>query len=230
MSSWRQFFDGDHAIYVNETHRQVHDRAISGGIIGHVEYPDTVLLDYACGEATQSDRVLDHVSHMILCEGAPSIIARLKARYGTDPRVSVITPEEMGDLAPRSVDLIMVSSFLQYVSKAEAATLFARWHDLLSPRGKLVLADVLAPDITMLDDIRALLLGALRNGYLMAACLGLVKTFFSPYRTLRQSLGLTTYEDAEMIALLESKGFAAQRFYPNFGLSPHRRSFVARLR
>lgn len=230
MMNWRQFFDGNHAIYVSEAHRQVHDRAISSGIIGHVEFSDTVLLDYACGEATQSNRVLDHVGHMILCDGAPSIVTRLKERYHSDPRVSVISPEEMAQLAPRSVDLIVVSSFLQYVSKAEAAALFGTWHDLLTPRGKLVLVDVISPDITMLDDIRALLLGALRHGYLMAACIGLVKTFFSPYRSLRQSLGLTVYDDADMIALLEGKSFAAQRFYPNFGLSPHRHSFVAKLR
>jgi hypothetical protein len=89
---------------------------------------------------------------------------------------------------------------------------------LASPR----LADVIPPDVGMLPDIVALLRAGARHGFLAAALAGMVATFFSDYRRLRRELGLTTFSEGEIRAMVERHGFTATRLR-NIGFSPHRK-------
>jgi hypothetical protein len=98
---------------------------------------------------------------------------------------------------------------------------------LLRADGTLVVADVIDPDVGAAADITALLRSAAVNGFLIAALGGLVATFFSDYRRLRQSVGLATYREAEFLRILGDAGFAARRRETNFGFNPARMTFLA---
>ncbi len=227
---WRQFFDGKHAIYVSDRHREVHDREIAEGILAHLDRPGLTLLDYACGEASQADRVAAKVGKLILCDGAASIVQRLRERFAANPDVIALLPEEMDQVADGSVDIVICSSLIQYLSREQFEGLLDLWKAKLKPEGRVVLADVIPPAVSIITDASALLGNGLRHGYFLAACVGLLATFFSPYRRLRAQIGLSFYEEAEMIALFRQHGFDAARHRPNIGLSQHRMCFVARPR
>lgn len=232
MADWRSFWDGDHAIYVSDRHKDVHYRAIADGILAHVAEaglrPDAVVLDYACGEALETPRVAAAVGRLVLCDGAPSVVAKLRERFGRLPNVAFALPEDLDTaLADGAADLIVVSSLIQYLSPEDFAALLDRFHAKLRPGGRLVVADVIPPDAGMVADVASLLRNAWRNGYLPAALAGLVATAVSPYRKIRSEIGLATYAEADMIALMARHGFAARRHRPNLGLTPHRMTFVA---
>ena len=231
MSDWRSFWDGEHAIYVSDRHKAVHYQAIADGILEHVAAAglgnDAVVLDYACGEALETRRVAAAVGRLVLCDGAPSVVAKLRERFGGPANVGFALPEDLDtELADGSTDLIVVSSLIQYLSRDDLAALLDRFRAKLKPSGRLVIADVIPPDAGMVADVTSLLRNAFRNGYLPAALMGLVATAVSPYRKLRSEIGLATYGEGEMIGLMAGHGFTATRHRPNLGLTPHRMTFV----
>ena len=82
----------------------------------------------------------------------------------------------------------MVRSKLRMQRDAHQPAFAARldvWHRELQPDGRLVLADLLPPDLDAIADVKALLAFAWRGGFLVAALAGLGRTFFSDYRRLR---------------------------------------------
>ena len=81
--------------------------------------------------------------------------------------------------------------------------------------------------VGMLRDVAELLKFAAANGFLLAACAGLVRSFFSNYRQVRQQLGLLQFEEVEFQALLRRAGFVAHRRQRNLGHNSRRMTFLA---
>ena len=227
--SWREYWNADTPIYVSERHKALHYAGIARDIIGYVPAPDAAVLDYGCGEALAADRVAARCGRLYLCDGAPLVRDRLRARFGSVPAIEVLSPEEAGALPGHGLDLVVVNSLLQYLAPEEFGELLGFWRSRLKDGGRLVLADVIPHETGPLDDVAALLRFAWTGGFLKAALLGLARTAVSDYRQLRQELGLTHYGEAEMLALLRDRGFTAERAARNMGHNPKRMTFVATL-
>jgi SAM-dependent methyltransferase len=114
------------------------------------------------------------------------------------------------------------------MTPGELDAAFAVIRRLLKPGGKLVLGDILRPEVGMGRDVLALLKFAADSGFLKDAFYGLASTALSDYRQLRTRIGLQRYGEAEMIAKLASAGFTASRAQQNIGHNPWRMTFVAR--
>lgn len=227
MGGWIAFWDSEHPIYVNARHREVHYAAIVADIAPYVPGPDAVVIDYGCGEALHADRIAAVAARLILCEAAPTVRAGLARRFAGDPRVSVAAPEDVAALPDGSVDLIVMVSVAQYLTRDELDALLALFRRLLKPQGRFILADVIPPHVSPVTDALALLRFAARHGFLGAAVLGLVRTAVSDYRRLRNALGLTLYDEAEMTGKLATAGFAPRRAGKNVGHNPARMTFVS---
>lgn len=225
--SWREFWNADTPIYVNERHKTLHYAGIARDIAAYIPGPDALVLDYGCGEALSADRVATSCARLFLCDGAPLVRARLAARFGGLATISVLAPEEADTLPEHGLDLIVVNSLLQYLSAEEFSTHLGLWRSKLKDGGRLILADVIPHGTGPLDDVGALLRFAWEGGFLRAALAGLVRTALSDYRRLRQELGLTHYDEAEMLTLLSERGLAARRAPRNMGHNPKRMTFVA---
>ena len=105
---------------------------------------------------------------------------------------------------------------------------FATIQRLLKPSGRLILGDILRPEVGMLRDVLALLRFAATHRFLKDAVIGLVSTALSDYRQLRSRVGLQRYSEAEITAKLAISGFSASRAHVNIGHNPWRMTFVAR--
>ena len=226
--TWREFWNADTPIYVSERHKALHYGLVAKDIAALVPSPDAQVLDYGCGEALSADRVAAACARLYLCDGAPLVRERLLARFGGEPRIEILAPEELGRIDDGSLALIVVNSLLQYLSPDDLGRLLLVWRDKLAPDGALVLADVLPPDLGPVRDAGALLAFAWRGGFLGPAILGLARTAVSDYRKLRAELGLTTYTETDLLARLRRGGFAATRRAANLGHNRHRMTFVAR--
>ena len=101
---------------------------------------------------------------------------------------------------------------------------------ILSAMTQTVIGDVIPRKISALTDVLTLLRFGAQKGFFWAAVRGLFRTFFSDYRRLRQSLGLTRYDAAEILAKLEQAGFSAEPAPSNIGHNESRNSFLAHAR
>jgi SAM-dependent methyltransferase len=228
MSDWRSFWDSEHSIYVNARHKDVHYREIADQIAGFVPGPTARVLDYGSGDAIHADRVAAVAAEVTLCDAAPSVRASMAARFAGNPRIKVIAPEAVAALPDGRLDLIVTNSVAQYLTEDELTRLLASFRRLLAPGGTLIFADVIPPDVGALSDVTALLRYAAEHGFLFAALVGLAKTTISPYRKIRNTLGIAQYTQAQFMRKLTEAGFAAKRLAHNMEHNPARMTFRAR--
>jgi SAM-dependent methyltransferase len=234
--SWQEFWDGETPIYANWRHKLLHYRLIASGIVGAIaELPRPtgesgalpVVLDHGCGQALSAEDVAARCKHLYLCEAAAGLRQKLAERYAAIPTIEIIGRLEVADLAEASLDLVVANSVVQYLTAPEFASLLRLWRHALKPQGALLVADVLPKGLSPLTDAMALLRFGWQGGFLFAAVAGLARTAFSDYRKLRGELGLASYDEKEMIALLAEAGFVAKRRYPNLGHNQARMAFLA---
>jgi ubiquinone/menaquinone biosynthesis C-methylase UbiE len=228
MDDWIDYYDSTHTIYASRLHRDLHFQLIAKDIIGYISSPDAVVLDYACGEALSAAEVADACGKLYLAEPAPGVRGRLIARFAPNTKIRVRSLEDLRKMAEKSVDLAVMNSAAQYMTSDELDTAFAVIRRLLKPSGRLIVGDILRPEVGMGRDVAALLKFAATHGFLRDALIGLVSTALSDYRQLRARVGLQRYSEAEMIAKLAKNGFSATRAPSNIGHNPWRMTFVAR--
>ena len=228
MDEWIDYYDSTHTIYASKLHRDLHFEVIARDIIGYISSPDAVVLDYACGEALSAARVADACGKLYLAEPAPGVRGRLIARFAPNTKIRVRSLEDVRKMAEKSIDLAVMNSVAQYMTAEELDAAFAIIKRLLKPAGRLVLGDILRPEVGMFRDVLALLKFAARHGFLKDALIGLVSTALSDYRQLRTRIGLQRYSEQEIVAKLAKAGFTASRAHQNIGHNPWRMTFVAR--
>jgi SAM-dependent methyltransferase len=227
MRSWVEFWDSEHAIYVNDRHKQLHAQAVGRDLIRHIPFHDAIVLDHGCGEANYAADVAQNCRWLYLCEAAPGVRAELAYRVGRISNIEVLDPAGAEALSDRSLDLVVANSLVQYLTRRELIDLLGLWRRKLKPTGVLVVADVIPPDVSPLRDAAALLWFGLKGGFLLAAIGGLVRTALSDYRKVRAQLGLAMYSEPEFTAILADQGFIADRVRPNFGHNQGRMTFRA---
>src|SRR3954471_2733278 len=190
MEDWIDYYDSTHTIYASKLHRDLHFQLIAKDIVGYITSKDAVVLDYACGEALSATQVAEACGQLYLAEPAPGVRGRLIARFAPNTRIRVRSLDDLRHMPEQSVDLAVMNSVAQYMTAEELDGAFALIKKLLKPGGRLVVGDVLRPDVGMPRDVIALLRFALANGFLIDALYGLTRTALSDYRQLRGRVGL----------------------------------------
>ena len=228
MDEWIDYYDSTHTIYASKLHRDLHFQLIARDIIGYISAPDAVVLDYACGEALAAAKVAEACGKLYLAEPAPGVRGRLIARFAPNTKIRARSLEDLRKMAEKSIDLVVMNSVAQYMTPRELDAAFAIIRRLLKSSGRLVLGDILRPEIGMLRDVLALLRFAAACGFLRDALLGLLSTALSDYRQLRSRIGLQRYSEDEIISKLAKAGFTASRAPLNIGHNQYRMTFIAR--
>jgi ubiquinone/menaquinone biosynthesis C-methylase UbiE len=228
MDDWIDYYDSTHTIYASRLHRDLHFQLIARDVIGYISSPDAVVLDYACGEALYAGRVAEACGKLFLAEPAPGVRGRLIARFAPNIKIRVRSLEDLKKMEKKSIDLVVMNSVAQYMTPAEFDSALAVIKRLLKPGGRLVLGDILRPEVGMPRDVIALLRFAATHGFFRDALIGLISTALSDYRQLRARVGLQRYSETEMVAKLAAAGFTASRAHSNIGHNPWRMTFVAR--
>lgn len=225
--NWRDYWNQDTPIYSGERHKLLHYRLVARDMSALIPGPDAAILDHGCGEALFAGELVRRCGQLTLCDGAPLIRDRLRERYRTQAGIAVVSPEELLEQADVAFDIIIVNSLLQYLSLESLRDLLAAWRTRLKPGGRLVLADVIPPDVGPLEDARALLRFAWQGGFLISAILSLARTALSDYRKVRDEIGLSAYSESEMREILWESGFKVRRLERNIGHNQARMAFEA---
>ena len=156
MKSWIEFWDSEHAIYVNERHKQLHAHAVGRDIIRHIPGSDALVLDHGCGEANYAAEVAQ-AAVGCTCARRPWACGRRGDRTWRIPNIEVLDPAGVEALPDASLDLVVANSLVQYLTRRELIDLLGLWRRKLKPTGILVVADVLPPYISPLRDAASLL-------------------------------------------------------------------------
>lgn len=226
--SWRRYWEGETPVYVNERHKLAHYRLIAGDLASLVRRSDAHVLDYGSGEALFAAEIAARCGRLYLLDGAARVRDGLRHRLGHFRKVAVLSPEEIESIPDGSLDLAVLNSILQYLGPEERDRVLAVLRRKLRASGELVVADIIPRKVGPVRDASALLRFAARSGFLPGAAAGLVRTYFSSYRTARAAYGLAHYDAGEMIAILARAGFSARPVERNLGHNPNRLAFVAR--
>jgi SAM-dependent methyltransferase len=194
----------------------------------YVPGPQARVMDYGCGEALHAEIIAAKAAELALSDSADNVRAAMARRFADNPRIRVLSPDEVERLPDRSFDLIVSNSMVQYLSVPELERVLALWRRLLAPGGSVIVGDVIPPDVGALSDVVALLRFALEHGFLLAALGGLARTAVSPYRKLRNTLGIAQYSQSDFMQRLKSAGYSAERLPHNLEHNPARMTFRAR--
>jgi SAM-dependent methyltransferase len=227
MDDWIDYYDSTHTIYVSKAHRDAHFRVIAMDIVSYIPSPDATVLDYSCGEALCAPQVATACRELVLMEPAPGVRGRLTARFAPNPKIKVVSPDDLAAMPDGALDLAVMISVAQYMTPDELDAALAMIRRLVKPGGVFVLGDILHPDVGALTDVKALLSFGLKNGFFKDALWGLARTALSDYWQLRKTIGLQRYSEPEVVAKLAAAGFSARRAANNVGHNPARMTFIA---
>src|SRR5213596_2995084 len=136
MDEWIDYYDSTHTIYASKLHRDLNFQIIARDIIGYISSPDSVVLDYACGEALSAAKVADACSKLYLAEPAPGVRGRLIARFAPNTKIRVRSLDDLRKMAETSIDLAVMNSVAQYMTADELDAAFAVIRRLLKPTGR----------------------------------------------------------------------------------------------
>src|SRR6201995_1579061 len=182
MDDWIDYYDSTHTIYASKRHRDLHFHVIARDIATYISSPDAVVLDYSCGEALSAARVAEACGKLILAEPAPGVRGRLIARFAPNTKIRVRSLEDLRKTDANSVDLAIMNSVAQYMTPEEFDAALVTIRRILKPSGRLVLGDILKPEVGMATDVLALVRFAAKHGFLKDALKGLISTALSDYR------------------------------------------------
>lgn len=221
---WLDYWDGDVSVYTGERHLRAHYQELLTGLRPLMPPAPFTLLDYGCGEALMAPELVRLGGKVILYDKAAGRRARLRERHSAPD--GVVVPDDLEPL-DGLCDMVLLISVTQYLPKGELPQLLRQLRRALRPGGRLLVGDVPAPGNTPFHDAAALLAFAWRGGFLADAVRGLLRTIASNYHSRLRELGLSTYDEAEMLALLAEAGFDPRPLERNVGHARHRRSYLA---
>jgi hypothetical protein len=95
MTTWREFWDSAHSIYVSERHKDVHYRDVAEQLAAFVPHAQARVLDHGSGEAIHADLVAARAGELILCDAAATVRASVAARFAGNAKITVIAPEDV---------------------------------------------------------------------------------------------------------------------------------------
>ena len=226
---WMNFWGGEHSIYVNARHARVHYERITRDVTTLLRSRDQpTVLDWGCGDALSAPAIAPACGSLLLYDAVPAVRERLTRRFDQVANITVLTDATWQGLPAASIDVAIIVSVIQYLSRADLERVLDALRRLVRPDGELIVADVIPTSAGLLPDIASLLATGARHGFLLAAGAGLVQTFFSEYRRIRKHAGFSTYEEAEFRALLTQHGFSAERLADNVGFNQQRMTFRGR--
>jgi ubiquinone/menaquinone biosynthesis C-methylase UbiE len=226
---WADFWAGDHAIYVNGRHAAVHYARIAADLTALLRGRTRPrVLDWGCGDAFGAPALAQACGELLLYDAVGAVQQRLLARFANAAGIRVLDDAMWRSLPAASIDVIVLNSVAQYLSRGELEGVLRDFRRVVHEAGEVLLADIIPPDAGMLSDIASLLATGARHGFLLAACAGLARTWFSRYRQIRKQAGFSTYDEQEIVALAATHGFAAERLSTNVGFNQQRMTFRLR--
>ncbi len=170
--------------------------------------PGLRILDFGCGPGYLTKHLTDTCTAYIGLDISENYIETCREVFSNEPNYQFfrIYPEPnkcsglaKAALAAGSFDLIIIHSVIQYFSSKEIVfDLLLASKKLLSPHGKIILADVVTQDKGLYKDALAVLRHSIRNGYFWSFLHFMYQAKVSGYNETRKKQPLLSVREEEI--------------------------------
>jgi ubiquinone/menaquinone biosynthesis C-methylase UbiE len=228
MKSWYEYWNRPNGIFVSESHKRAHYQRIFSNVRPFLPRGSgSSVLDWGCGEASAAERMASECERIYLYDPADVVCTRLRQRYETHPRITILDAEQLKRLPSECLDLILINSVIQYLSRAELVAALLDLRRLLKPEGRVLIGDVIAPSTALWQHVMVFLNFAYRSGFIVSGIIGLVRTFLPSYNSVKRRHGFSRYSEAEILGIFELCKLHGNRLPRNIAVSPIRSSYIA---
>ncbi len=213
MLSWSNFWKGDPVLF-----RTVMQKSTEYAAEKLCEYnlvnKNTQLLDFGCGPGYLAVALEGRLKTYVGADISGDYIntARRKMEHTDYSQFHLISEKESGaflpnELAGRKFNVIIILSVIQYFpSKTEVLSLLKKCRSLLSPDGKIIMADVISSEKNLWKDVWNVLLHSINKGYFFSFLRFLVYIKMSKYNALRKQHKLLQLTDIEVEEMSKNIG------------------------
>lgn len=226
--SWVEYWNRPNGIFVSELHKRAHYQRILASVRPLMPHgPGSAVLDWGCGEAFGAEWMAAESEQIYLYDPADVIRARLAERYNNHSRIRVLDDDHLARLPSGCLDLILINSVIQYISRDELLAALRKLQRLLKPDGRFLIGDVIAPGTPLWRHVIVFLSFAYREGFLILGMIGLVRNFLPSYNSLTRKQGFSSYSETDILGIFEGCGLQGNRLPRNISVSPIRASYLA---
>lgn len=185
------------------------------------------ILDFGCGEAITAPSIVEKGHQLYLYDRSTFYSQRAKELFQENKQIQVLSDDQYNSLSNDSIDVIVVSSVIQYLTPAEVEETLKKWHPLLPAGGRVILADVVPPKSNAIIDAIRLFFTSVKIGILPGFFQLMLSHFKSAeYNDLRNELDLYKYTPEDIKHLGSSSGYEVEKHFENLGLINSRKTFI----
>jgi len=132
--------------------------------------PRARVLDFGCGFGFVAEALASKVRELFLWDSSVNMLNRARlnvAGHGNVYFLDLSDPEK----CPRDIrfDIILVNSVIQYMDVENLSLWLGRWREMLVPRGRIVISDLIPPDYPAVSDFTAVLVFSAQRRFLLRA-------------------------------------------------------------
>ena len=219
MNNWIEYWSHETQFACN-LHKRISYDAIFEGLKPFVLKHYRVL-DFGCGEALFAKRLSYICKDLYLYDAAETLMDNLKSKI---QETNIHIHRDYVDL--EEIDLILISSVSQYISKESFTELLKSLKPCLSKNGKIIISDVVPIKNSLVIEIYDLLRISSKNGFFFNALLKLASSFFGKYSKIRSSFPLTKYNPQSLEKIAGSLKYSFELQKTNLGLNSNRYTVI----
>ena len=213
MLSWQNFWATDPKLFgivMKKSTDYFAEHLIATKLVG----TEDKVLDFGCGPGYLAERLVHKVSSYLGVDISPAYIATCTAKFKEEKNIRFFLLQETdksfglleAGLPEKSFDLIIILSVVQYFADRNSVLeLLKSCKSLLNKNGKIILADTIDSNDSLIKDVISVLLNSIRKKYFIAFLRFMYQARFSSYNQLRKNnhlLCLTEQEISEICASL----------------------------
>ena len=213
MLSWQNFWATDPKLF-GIVMKKSTDYFSENLIAGKLPGTEDKVLDFGCGPGYLAERLLHKVNSYWGVDISPTYIDTCTTKFSKEKnfRFSLLSETDKAfglteaGLPEKNFDVIIILSVVQYFTDSHKVyELLKSCKPLLREKGKILLADVIESNDTLIKDVMSVLLNSVRKKYFTAFLRFIYQARFSSYNEIRKNnhlLCLTEKEISEMCASL----------------------------
>jgi SAM-dependent methyltransferase len=156
------------------------------------------ILDFGCGFGFTAEFLVDHVADVWIWDSSANMRRRALERLAGRDNCHLLDLSNAGGAVDGPFfDLILVNSVVQYMSTKEFAGWLTDWRRRLAPNGRVLVSDLIPPDLGSVPDVLDLLRLGRRKGLLWRALRQCAAGAFS-YSSRRNAAPLARYSREDL--------------------------------
>jgi 2-polyprenyl-3-methyl-5-hydroxy-6-metoxy-1,4-benzoquinol methylase len=175
------------------------------------------VMDFGCGTGHIAEALASRVSEVAVWDASQAVRARTAKRLASHTNITFLDlTSDLGIRASGCFDLIVSHSVVQYMSRDELLGWLRTWGSMLSPRGVVVLSDVISETRNTARELFDLVIFAARNRVLLGGLLEEASSVLRYTRT-RVDSPLLSLSPTELTDLAARKGLQLEVLPSNLG-------------